>query len=330
MPDAGAVLAALARDPLRPWYLLHGEEWYLVERALGVLRARLAADGSGTERLVWGDDPPGGLFEALDELGSPLLFGGTPYVVVRRADALPKATEDELIERLEGAGGIGRLVLVARALDARRRLLTASTRAGAAFGFVRVTDPAALRAWVVGAAREAGCDIASTAIERVLERHAGDLGALVLEIGKLALVAGIGARIERAHVDATMTVGRRDAVETLSDQLARGRLAEATGVLRGLLAAGEPPIRIVAFLASNLRRALHVAELRDAGLGDAAIAERLRMPAWLLRKTRRRPARELERGLEVLRRLDLELKSSRPAAASLEAAVTELSSPGRP
>jgi DNA polymerase-3 subunit delta len=323
--DAGALLAGLARDPLRPYYLLHGDEWYLVERALTALRARLA--DTATERLVWGDDPGSALFEALDELGSPLLFGGTPFVVVRRADALPKATEDELVDRLETLGGSGRLVLVARTLDGRRRLLGASAKAGAAFGFARVTDPAALRTWVVRAAREAGCEIASPAIERVLERHAGDLGSLVLEIEKLALVAGSGARIERAHVDATMSVGRSDAVERLSDQLARGQLGEALDVLRGLLAAGEPPIRIVAFLASNLRRALHVAELRDAGLGDAAIADRLRMPAWLLRKTRPRPARELERGLEVLRQLDLDLKRSRPAAASLEAAVTALSSP---
>jgi len=328
--DAATSLAALERDTPRPYYLLHGEEWWLLERGLAMLRARLAGDGvPGAERLVWGDDPQSGLFEALDDLAAPLLFGGPGLLVVRRADALPKASEDALLERLDGLPGNGRLVLVARGLDARRRLLGVCAKAGAAFGFPRVTDGAALKTWVVRAARDAGCEIAGPAVDRVLERHSGDLGSLVLEVEKLALVAGIGTRIERAHVDASMTMARSEAVEELSDLLARGRLADAVRSLRGLLAAGEPPIRMVAFLASNLRRALHVAELRDAGYGDADITNRLRMPAWLLRKTPRRRARDLEQGLEVLRQLDLDLKRSRPAAASLEAAVTALSSPTR-
>lgn len=328
--DAAGSLAALARETTRPYYLLYGEEWYLLERGLAALRARLAGDGKpGAERLVWGDDASG-LFEALDDLGSPLLFGGPSILVVRRADALPKATEDELIDRLEGLGGSGRLILVARALDARRRLLGVCTKAGAAFGFPRVTDPAALKSWVVRAAGDAGCEIAGPAVERILERHSGDVGALMLEVDKVALVAGAGNRIERSHVDAVVTVARSDAVEELSNEIARGKQADAVRVLRGLLAAGEPPIRIVAFLASNVRRALHVAELRDAGLSDSAISDRLRMPAWLLRKTRRARARDLEQHLEVLRQLDLDLKRSRPASASLEAAVTALSSSARP
>ena len=84
-------------------------------------------------------------------------------------------------------------------------------------------------------------------------------------------------------------------------------------------------MRIVAFLAASLRRALHVAELAGQGLGQDAIATRLGMPAWLVRRIHStRSAGQLERSLAALRELDLALKTSRPAAAAFAAALAEM------
>jgi len=98
-------------------------------------------------------------------------------------------------------------------------------------------------------------------------------------------------------------------------------------VLRQLHAEGVSPLLVVAFLAANLRRALHVAELAERGLTPAAIAERLGMPRWLLDRSRARGrAADLERALLVLRRLDLELKSARDEEACFDAALLEMAS----
>ena len=80
----------------------------------------------------------------------------------------------------------------------------------------------------------------------------------------------------------------------------------------------------------NFRRALHVAELSEAGVSQAEIAARLRMPPWLVtRIAGQGRAADLERSLHVLRRLDVELKSTRPAEAVFEAAVLEIALGGR-
>jgi DNA polymerase-3 subunit delta len=142
------------------------------------------------------------------------------------------------------------------------------------------------------------------------------------EIEKLSLHAGTGARLEPAHVRAIVTAARTHGVEELTDRLARHDLRGAARVLRQLLAEGEPPIRLVAFLAANLRRALHVAELAESGLGEGEIARRLGMPPWLVgRNLGRGRAADLVRALLVLRRLDLELKSARDDEAAFEAAL---------
>ena len=82
---------------------------------------------------------------------------------------------------------------------------------------------------------------------------------------------------------------------------------------------------MVAFLAANLRRSLHVAELAEEGLGPEDIARRLGMPGWLVSKSvGRGRAADLIHALLVLRRLDLELKSARAAEPAFDAALLEI------
>lgn len=316
---------ALRTAPLPPCLLLHGEETFLVERALAVVRARLAAERPPTTwTTAWADQDAARLPAALAELRAPLLFGGVPGLVIRRAEALPVPVEDQLLQAV-GVPGAGRVVLVGRTMDQRRKLVASLMRAGAARAFARPADDAAVRRWVSRMAQDAGGAIAPAAVDVLLARCGSDLAQLSGEIEKAALWAGAGARIEVAAVEATVAGTRSEAVEELTERLARGDLAGASRTLRGLLSSGEPPIKLAAFLAANLRRALHVAELAECGLGPEAVAERLGMPAWLVRKQLGRGrARDLEAALDAMRRLDVALKSSRPPAAAFEATLLEV------
>jgi DNA polymerase-3 subunit delta len=301
---------------------VYGEETFLVERALAVLRNRLVPAGRpGTWRVLWGDQEAEKVPIALEELGAPSLFGGPQILVVRHADALRADEQGRVLELLPGLGAGGTLVLVASSGDQRNRLLAACLRAGAGFGFPPLDDPRAAQSWVVRLAREGGRQIAPAAVQELIERSGTDLGVLAGEIEKLGLHAGPGTRLEPAHVRAVVAAVRVHDVQELTDRLARRELPGAARVLRHLLAEGEPPIRLVAFLAANLRRALHVAELAEDGLAAAEIADRLAMPSWLVgRSLGRGRAADLVRALRVLRRLDLELKSSRAPEAAFDAA----------
>jgi DNA polymerase-3 subunit delta len=319
-------LAALERGALRAYYLLYGDETFLVDRGLRVLRDRLVPAGRpGTWRTLWGDEQAGEVAGAIEELGSPSLFGGPQVLVVRHADGLPEETKDRVLEMLPGLGAGGTLVLVARAADQRRRLFAACLRAGAGFGFQPLADRRAVETWVVRLAREDGRDIAPAAVHELIERSGPDLGVLAGEIVKLGLHAGPGARIELRHVRELVAAVRAHDVEELTARLARRELPGAARVLRQLLAEGEPPIRLVAFLAANLRRALHVEELAQEGIGAEEIARRLGMPAWMVgRNLGRGRVEDLLRSLLVLRRLDLALKSGRDADAAFDAALLEI------
>ena len=192
--------------------------------------------------------------------------------------------------------------------------------------FPRVDERGA-QAWVVRFARERGHDIVPAAAQELVDRSGPDLGVLASDVEKVSLYAGTGARIQSAHVRAVVSAARAHQAYELTDCLAARDRAGAIRLLRTLLVEGEPPIRAAAFLAAHLRRALHVAELEGRGVAPEAITAQLGISPWLLRKIGRRgDPRRLEAALGVLRRLDLELKSSRPADAVFEAALLEMTS----
>lgn len=260
-----------------------------------------------------------------------MLFGGVSALVVRRAEALDGPREEAVLAVLPHLEGPVRLVLVARTLDARRKLPGAFARAGASVALPPVADDASARRWVTRLGRDLGRDVAADAADLLVQRAGFDLAVLASELEKAALFAGEGATIEASHVAATVAGDRAQAIEEVTDRLARRDLGGAVRALRSLLGAGEPPIKVAAFLAASVRRALHVAELAEQGLGQDAIAQRLGVPPWLVRRSQGRgSAAHLDRALHALRRLDLELKSSRPAAAVFEAALFALAGKGDP
>lgn len=280
---------------------------------------------------MWADQQADEVLAALEELGAPGLFGGLQLLVVRHAEALAEDHQARLIEALPTLGSGGSLVLVARTADQRRKLFAACLRAGAGFGFPPLADVRAASAWVVRLARERGHEVAPAAVQEVADRTGRDLGLLAGEIEKLSLHVGAGRRIDVDHVRAVVAGVRSHEVQELTDRLARRDAGGAARTLRLLLAEGEPPIRLVAFVAANLRRALHVAELAEQGHGAEDIGRRLGMPPWLVKRNlgRGRPG-DIVAALLALRRLDLRLKSTRVAEAAFDAALLEMAGTSSP
>jgi len=289
------------------------------------VRERLASSGGpATISTLWGDTDAERVGAALEDLLSPPLFGGPQGLVIRRAEALRDSEQEAILARLPALGAGGTLILVAGKADPRRRLFGACARDRVAMAFPRVDERGA-QAWVVRFARERGHDIVPAAAQELVDRSGPDLGVLASDVEKVSLYAGTGAPIQPAHVRAVVSAARTHQAYELTDCLAARDRAGAIRLLRTLLVEGEPPIRAAAFLAAHLRRALHVAELEGRGVAPETITAQLGISPWLLRKIGRRgDPRRLEAALGVLRRLDLELKSSRPADAVFEAALLEM------
>ena len=121
-------------------------------------------------------------------------------------------------------------------------------------------------------------DIALTrgAAAHLVQRCGTDIAALLSELEKCALRAGIGQPITAAVIDEMTKPMLQDTVFDLTDSIGARQGAKALSSLQDLLSAGEPPELVMALIVRHLRQLLQARSLLDAGLSlDGSAARRI-------------------------------------------------------
>jgi DNA polymerase-3 subunit delta len=292
------------RGPRRA-YLLAGAEALLRDDALAALRAAVLDGGDpafGLDRLD-GSTTPGELVDALDTL--PVLAPRRMVVLhepeARRGSA--RALVDAVAEWVEAQREDDPAVLVVVASQTDRR-----ARWVKAFGdaVVACEAPTAVReiaAFVRDEAARQEVELERGVAEAIAERIGPQLLLVRSEIGKLALLAGPGEAVTRAHVGAGTAFSADEPIWDLTDAIGEGRTADALGVLTRLLGAGEPPPVLLGALVSHFRRLLRVAS-------GAEIAGPPFVKKKLASQAKRYGAVRLRNALGALHETDLALKGA--------------------
>jgi DNA polymerase-3 subunit delta len=311
------------RGPRRA-YLLAGAETLLRDDALAALRAAVLAGSDpafGLDRLD-GSASPGELVDALNTL--PVLAPRRMVLLVepeaRRgsAKALVETVAD-WVEAKRADPDPSVLVVVAANPDGRARWVKA-------FGPALVACDAPKQAreiaeFVRGEAARQEVALERGVAEALAERVGPQLQLLRMEIGKLALLAGPGQAVSRAHVGTGTAFAAEEPIWDLTDAIGEGRTADALGVLARLIGAGEPPPVLLGALVSHFRRLLRVA-------GGAEIAAPPFVKKKLASQAKRYGPARLRAALGALHETDLALKGAgalRPELA-LERVVLALAS----
>jgi DNA polymerase-3 subunit delta len=314
------LVAELERGSLRAAYLLAGEEPLLREDALQALRAAAlagAGDAFDYERLDGARTPVAALADALRTL--PVV---APHRLVRLD--LPESARGGLLEALPDLLGeltAGPVVLVAVATRPDRRARYVKAFGEGVVDCSAPTRTAEIAAFVGREAQRQGVALERGAAELLAERGGPALLWLRQEIAKLALLAGPGCAVSRAHVEA----GTRDAAEApiwdLTDAIGEGRTGDALQAMLRLSSAGAPAPVLLASIASHFRRLLRVAH------GGAVPA-----PPFVQRKLREQARRfgasRLRSSLDAIHDTDLALKGAGalPPELALERLVLALAS----
>lgn len=107
----------------------------------------------------------------------------------------------------------------------------------------------------------------SPAARRSIHQRSGpDAAALALEVEKLCLYAGEAEEITEEDVRASFRDLAESWIFDFTRALTRGEAANALRLLRGLFAQGEPPLRLLALLARELRLLLLARDCLNGGL----------------------------------------------------------------
>ncbi len=206
------------------------------------------------------------------------------------------------------------VVLVNEVLETTNPLVKAAEKYGK---IMQSTLPkgAALETWIAKRASGIGVQIMPDAVTLLANFIGGHLRLLANEIDKLATYVGPGGTIT-SDVLRLLSVQVQEArIFDLTDALAQRNRKRALNVLHDLLTDGEPPIKLVSTITSQVRSLLMIKDLAQKGMRAQQIASTIGMSPFIVDKALRQVGNfstaQLETTYRILLATDAALKRSR-------------------
>ncbi len=356
--------AAKQESPLKPGYVLAGDETFLQEKCrAAVLRAFVPADLRDF-CLSDIDLASTSIFEALDRAQTPSLMAPFQVLFIRNVRQLytrgAKKDEFAALDRyFRSPNPQALLIFVAdfiripadtrrMEMDDKNRYERLAETLGEHCGMVelaRVTEEDAMR-WTVATAQEAETKLDPEAARELVDALGADMMLIASELEKLLLYTGSGnggrGRITLGDVETMVLGAKQRSLYELTDAISARQPARALALLHGLLnssdAGEDAAIGHLYMLARTFRQMLVVLEknVRDQRAIWQALWQGFRIPPFaaddLIRQARRyKSRRDLMRALRLIARADLELRSSPPdKRLVLERLIYDLASEAKP
>ena len=311
-----------------PVVLIAGAQAFLREYVIESLRRRLALDGFSYRSFQVGAGA--GFGAVMSELEGADLFAPKRMIacrVLRSYRTRGGAGSDDDGASVEtgesGGGGEGELVSALERIAPSIRLALIYERDNAPVRVRRVVEKSGmvvtcgrpfdnqLGQYAELFARNLGLKLSSPAVDLIVGRHGGDLGAMANAIAKAAISCGEKARVEPSDLREGGAARIPELFE-LAESIARGQAAETIALFDRALAVGRDPIEILAVeLIPLIRRMLVAASISARHKGTGEVASAMGLPP---------SSNLLTRAVEGARRFGLKrLSRAHQRAAELDA-----------
>jgi DNA polymerase III subunit delta len=231
-----------------------GDDTFLKGEVLAALRKQLLGGNDGEFGLSVFAGPEVQLRDVRDELSSVSLFGdGQRVVIIEDADTFVSDHRPEL-EDYVARPAKGVLIFDIKTWPSNTRLAKAVATSGLAIACDAPKDRQA-KSWLTHRAKTLhDVRLEAAAADALLELVPPELGILVQEIAKLALVVGPDRVINVKLVQENVGGWRTRATWDMIDAAADGRATDALCQLDRLITSGEKPFGLLPMMASTLRK----------------------------------------------------------------------------
>jgi DNA polymerase-3 subunit delta len=298
--------------PLKAVYVIFGDDVYLRrEAARGIIGLALGeqADEMAVSRF---EGKTSSLADVLDELRTLSFFARRRVVVVEEADPFVTKYRAELETYVQSPAKSGVLVLLVKSFPSNTRLAKLVAAGGLTLDCGNPGEKD-LVPWLIHlAATKHGAELDSGAARLLVELVGAEVGILAAEVEKLSVYVASTGRIERDDVSRMVEAGRIETVWKVLEAATVGQAAAATRQLDELLAAGEPPVRMLAAMASSLIKLHHAGRLRVARLSleEACRTAGVFSPGQARRQHAHLGPGRVDRLPDMLLKADLDLKGN--------------------
>lgn len=294
-------------------YAFLGENDYLRDDEHNKVLSRCLSGIDGLD-LVDLDGSGAPFAEIETALLSQGMFSDMRVVRIRRVDKMQTEDQSRLAGALADISGDTVVLLSATKLDGRGRLMKALRSCAIVKEFKNLYPKDAIR-WCRDRAKLHKLRLGPREADLLVELAGADLARIDHELEKIALyLNGPGSVVTVdviAHVAGT---GGAAVIFDLLDAIGERDAVRAVHVLRRILQAGEPPVKIQFIIGRHIRDLLRVASMAECGLRRNAIIAALGIHPYRAQKLIKYAAsfdvRELTTLLGQVLTSDLKIKSS--------------------
>ncbi|MFA5515875.1 MAG: DNA polymerase III subunit delta [Desulfuromonadales bacterium] len=304
---------ALAERKIPPLLLLHGEESFLLENALGRLLDIVVSppDRDFNFQVFRGKETQAA--KVLDSARTLPVFAPRRCVLIREADQLPASELEILLPYLSAPAPETVLVLVAEKIDGRRKFYQDFRKFGEMVEF-RPLYENQIPAFVKDQARSAGRSFTDDALALFCRRLGNNLQEVHGELVKLFSYLGERKLADVADVADVVSDTRVDSIFDLTNALGQKRRDEAFRLLLRLIDEGVAPLLILNMLTRHFRQLWMVRELLEQKTAARDIAKRIGVNPFfldgLINQARQFSTKQYRSAFERFLETDLALKSS--------------------
>lgn len=311
-------------------YLFHGEERYLIDKAIEAVCERL-----------FGQEPPDPF--RCDQLRAPdvdarrileavrtaTMFGGQRLVIVREVKRLKAPDVDRLAAYSANPVSHAHLVLTTHGkVDGRKSGWKKLRKAATEVTFEPLYSNQ-MPDWTVQQARRHGVSLTPAAAAYLTEAIGTDMALIDAALGKLALNASSKHAMDLDAVQALVGHTRERNVFELTDALSARDLDAALRALHSLADQGEEAIKINFMIARHMRILLRLKAAQRHNVPSGELAQQAGVSAYFLKRylkgAKHFQLGELVQLHQRVHETDRRLKSSRlPSHVILEQMVFEI------
>ncbi|MEA5112819.1 MAG: DNA polymerase III subunit delta [Geobacteraceae bacterium] len=308
------LMHALDKGDVRPLLYFHGDEPYLMEKAVRRLLDTLVPPDLRDFNLevFYGNENSGG--QIVEAAATLPMFAEWRVVLVKKADALPAASLEDLARYIENPSPSTCLVFLAEKIDQRKKFFTEFKKRGELVECKRLYENQ-LGAFIKAEAAARGKRIESAAAEMLVYLVGNNLQELVSEVEKAVLYVGDRDMVTAPDIREIASDTRVNSVFELADSLGEKKIDRALRSLDTLIEGGEAPLLVLAMITRHYRQLWKVRELLDRKTPTRDISKEAGINPYFLQgiipQARNYEPGELRRLFEKIFQADLALKTGR-------------------
>ncbi|HOW16236.1 MAG TPA: DNA polymerase III subunit delta [bacterium] len=294
-------------------YLIHGEEYFIRERATKRLKEIAQHLGFGIERVTFDkinmEDWTSSLYDVS-------MFNPAKLVIASELSDLNEAQLEILLKYLKDPSPDVILLLLSNKIDKRKKTSTEIIKKAKTFE-AESPDTNTYPKWIKAFASERGKTIDDNAVEYLKTRYEGDLARIEKEIEKASSYVGTKSIIKEQDVEFLTTGNAGVNIFQITSFLRTKNKKKFLENIHKLLQAGEAPIVINSIIHKRIKKLLMSKDIltRDPNISDNELAKLIDYNTYYLREIKtdllHYSTQELANMYKRCMNIDSQLKSSR-------------------